>query len=42
MVYCVACNGAKKHTSNINDFIRRVSAAKTLPKTITPRKLQNK
>ena len=29
MVYCVAYNCAKKHTSNINDYIQRVSVVKT-------------
>ena len=33
MVYCVAYNCAKKHTSNTNDYIRRVSAVKPQPET---------
>ena len=42
-MYCVACNCAKKHTSNTNDYIRRVSGVKTRPETTTtPRKLQTK
>jgi len=36
MVYCVAYNCAKKHTSNINDYIRSVSAVKTRPERTTP------
>ena len=43
MVYCVAYNCAKKHTSKTNDYIRSVSAVKTRPKTTTTiRKFKNK
>lgn len=41
MVYYVACSCAKKHTSNTNDYIWRVSAVKIRSETTTaPRKWQ--
>jgi len=39
MVYSVAYSCAKRHTSNTNDYIRRVSAVKTRPETTTTLKI---
>ena len=42
MVYCVTYKCAKKHRSNTNAYIRRVSAIKTHPEPTTTENYQKK